>query len=148
MPLGAIVGSRLVRDVISGQSIVVLPPDATAREAARLMATRHVAAIIVATDSRMLGIFTERDAVCRVITPGLDADAVTLAEVMTKTVVTTTADTPISRVLRMMYENNFRHVPVLDRLGTPIGIISIRDALGDGGLRHPQDRGAGDEPGL
>ena len=68
------------------------------------------------------------------------ADAVTLAEVMTKTVVTTTADTPISRVLRMMYENNFRHVPVLDRLGTPIGIISIRDALGDELLSYHEEQ--------
>ena len=54
-----------------------------------------------------------------------------VSRVMSWGIVTVTADTPITKVLGIMHENSFRHVPVIDRLGTPIGMVSIRDALDD-----------------
>ncbi len=136
---------RLVRDVIAGQQVISLLQTATVTEAARLMKQHNVGALIVTESDRLVGIFTERDAVQRVLAEGLDPDTVPLSSVMSWGIVTITTDTPIARVLHIMHENNFRHVPVVDRLGAPVGMVSIRDALGDEllnmqyetGMAHP-----------
>jgi CBS domain-containing protein len=77
---------------------------------------------------RLIGIFTERDAVFRVIATGRDARTTRLADVMTKSPQTVNSDKPFGYALLMMVENGFRHVPVIEN-GKPVGIVSARNAL-------------------
>ncbi len=85
--------------------------------------------IIVVNDQRqVVGIFTERDLVTRVIGRGLDPSVVTLGEVMTQEVVQAPADMTLSLATDLFELRGFRHVPVLAR-GTVVGVLSMRDLM-------------------
>jgi CBS domain-containing protein len=121
---------RLIRDLIAGQSTVSATPQALVSEAARLMKQGNVGAImVVGEDGRLAGVFTERDALFRVLAEGRDPQSTRLAEVMTRNPQTVHPDKPLGHALHMMYDGGFRHVPVVenDRL---LGMVSARDALG------------------
>jgi CBS domain-containing protein len=121
---------RLIRDVIRDQVALTMPAASTVREAARQMKARRVGAVMV-TDhhGKLQGIFTERDCLFRVLAEGVNPDTTTLALVMTANPSTITADRKLGQALHMMHDNGFRHIPVVDR-GIPVGMVSIRDALG------------------
>jgi CBS domain-containing protein len=92
------------------------------------MARRKVGAVMVVEGKRLVGIFTERDAVVRVMARGRDAKATRLAEVMTPSPQTMSPDELFGHALLVMHENGFRHVPVIEN-GEPVGIVSSRMAL-------------------
>ena len=118
----------LVRDVMESKSALTLSPETTVSHAAELMAKNRIGAVMVAEQERLIGIFTERDALFRVIAPGLDARTTRLAEVMTAEPRTVGPGTSYGYALVMMQENGFRHVPVVEN-GKPIGIVSSRNAM-------------------
>jgi CBS domain-containing protein len=120
---------RSVKDVIRGQTVLCLPPGAMVRAAAKAMAERRVGSVMVVEGGRLVGIFTERDALSRVLAAGLDPDATPLEQVMTSKLITITPDRPLVFALHLMQDYAFRHLPVVDN-GRPIGVVSIRDALG------------------
>ena len=93
------------------------------------MNERNVSSVLVVDAGRLIGIFTERDAVSRVLAEGRDANATRLSDVMTRHPKTIDPDKPVGHALLMMYEGGFRHVPVV-KDGHPVGLISARDALG------------------
>jgi CBS domain-containing protein len=101
----------------------------TVAQAARLMKEKRVGALLVMEEGRLAGIFTERDALFRVIAEGRDPGATQLADVMSANPRTITPDRPFGHALHMMHEGGFRHVPVVEG-GRPIGVVSARDALG------------------
>lgn len=74
---------RSVSEMVRDQVVISLPPDATAREAARVMADRRIGAVLITQDGLLLGIFTERDMVARVVALGRDPDHTELSAVMT-----------------------------------------------------------------
>lgn len=120
---------RMIREIIEGQEVFTAPVDMTVADAAQGMRTRKVGAVLVVQDDRLVGVFTERDALWRVVAEGRDARTTKLADVMTKNPKTVGPDEAFARGLHIMYEGRFRHVPVvLD--GRPIGVVSARDALG------------------
>ncbi|MGH8706162.1 MAG: CBS domain-containing protein [Burkholderiales bacterium] len=121
--------TRPIRDILRNQKLVTATPGMSVREAARLMAREKKGALPVVESGRLVGIFTERDALARVLAAGLDADAVKLSEVMTRDPRTVAADRPLNHALHMMFEGGFRHIPVVDG-GRVIGVVSARDALG------------------
>lgn len=120
---------RTIRMIIEQQEVVIAPGKTTVDEAARLMRERHVGAVMVVEDGNLAGVFTERDALFRVIAEGRDVRATQLAEVMTRNPQTIHPDKPFPDALHIMYEGGFRHVPVVED-GRPVGMISARDALG------------------
>ena len=120
---------RLIREVLQNRTLVSADPAMTVSEAARLMATEKIGALPILKDRRLVGIFSERDAVFRVLARGLDPDKTLLAEVMTADPVTINGRRPLSHALRLMNDGHFRHVPVVED-GNLIGIVSVRDALG------------------
>ena len=120
---------RLIRNIISNQRLFTLAASTTVSEAAQSMTQSKVGAAVVLEDGRLVGIFTERDALCRVLAQGRDARATRLADVMTRNPQTIHPDQPFGHALHMMYEGGFRHVPVVER-GQALGMISARDALG------------------
>jgi CBS domain-containing protein len=86
-----------------------------------------------------VGIFTERDIVYRVVADSLSATETRLESVMTRNIQTITAGKPFGHALHLMYEGGFRHIPVVDHAGHPIGLLSARDALDVDGLRLEQE---------
>jgi CBS domain-containing protein len=98
-------------------------------DAARLMQKYKTGALLVCDKRRLVGVFTERDALFRVTAAALDPSKTLLAEVMTPHPQTIGPDKPLGHALHMMYEGGFRNVPVVER-GYPIGMVSARDALG------------------
>jgi len=120
--------SQRIRSVMERKKILTAPPETTVSKAAELMAMKNVGAVMVVKDERLIGIFTERDAVFRVMAKGLDAKTTALVEVMTCTPKTVDPDKSFGFALLMMHENGFRHVPVIEN-GKPIGIVSARNAL-------------------
>ncbi len=120
--------SQRVRSVMEQKKILTAPPETTVSAAAELMATRNVGAVMVVEDERLVGIFTERDVVFRVIAQGRDVQTTRLADVMTSEPQTVDPDKTFGYALLMMHTNGFRHVPVIEN-GKPIGIVSSRNAL-------------------
>ena len=120
---------RSVRDVIANQKPLTAPGKTTIATAARLMKKHGIGALMIVEDGRLAGIFTERDAVFRVLAESRDPTKTHVADVMTTEPKTIGPDKAIGLALLMMYEGGFRHVPVVEH-GKPLGMISARDALG------------------
>jgi CBS domain-containing protein len=119
--------NRPVSGLLHNQTLLTLTPDACVRDACRRMRERRVGSVLV-TDARgrLLGVFTERDAVRRVLAEARDPDAATLAEVMTRDPSTTPPRGTVMEALRMMQDGGFRHVPVVED-GRVLGIVSFTD---------------------
>jgi CBS domain-containing protein len=120
---------RAIRSIIEDQQPVTVSSEITVATAARLMKQHHIGAILVTEGGGLAGIFTERDALFRVVAEGRDPQATQLAEVMTPNPRTIAPDRPFGHALHLMYEGEFRHVPVVED-GRPLGMVSARDALG------------------
>jgi CBS domain-containing protein len=120
---------RLISQVIAGQEIAAVAPEATVIEAVRMMKQRRIGALMVSEASRLVGILSERDVVFRVVAEGLDAQSTRVADVMTANPETIQPDKPFGHALHVMYEGGFRHVPVVDADGRVVGMVSARDAL-------------------
>ena len=121
---------RSLRSIVAGRPSVTVSRDATVVEAAREMKQRNVGSVLVLDDGRLAGIFTERDALFRVLAAARDPATTTLGEVMTPQPQTMHPDEPFVRALRVMHEGKFRHLPVVE-FGRPLGVVSVRDALDD-----------------
>ena len=120
---------RTLRKVVERQKMLTAaPPKTSVREAARLMKKTQVGALLVVEHGHLVGIFTERDALIRVLAEGLNPETTLLTEVMTLNPITIHPDQPFVSALHLMYENGFRHVPVAEN-GRPLGMVSARDAL-------------------
>ncbi|HOB62767.1 MAG TPA: CBS domain-containing protein [Candidatus Competibacteraceae bacterium] len=121
--------NRTLRQVVAHQKLLVAAaPQTSVREASQLMKKAHVGALLVVERGHLVGIFTERDALVRVVAEGLSPEATPLTLVMTPNPITAHPDQPFLSALHLMYENGFRHVPVAEN-GRPLGMVSARDAL-------------------
>ena len=121
---------RMIRDVGADRTLITAAPEMTVRAASRLMAEKKIGALLVLGGGSIAGIFTERDALNKVLAAGLDPDATPLSAVMVADPLTIMDDRPLSHALHMMAEEGFRHVPVVDADGRAVGMVSARDALG------------------
>ena len=119
---------RPVRSIIEDKKPITVSADMTVAAAARLMKTQRIGALLVISDGRLAGIFTERDALFRVIAEGRDPGKTRVSDVMTTNPRTLAPDRPFGHALHLMYEGGFRHVPVVEN-GRPLGVVSARDAL-------------------
>jgi CBS domain-containing protein len=120
---------RPVRSIIEDQKPITASAEITVTAAARLMKEHRIGALLVIQEGRLAGIFTERDALFRVIAEGRNPATTRIADVMTANPRTIAPDRPFGHALHLMYEGGFRHVPVVDN-GRPLGVVSSRDALG------------------
>jgi CBS domain-containing protein len=121
--------NRPARQLVKNQRILTAAATLSVSEAATAMRDAKVGAIMVVNGPRLVGIFTERDALYRVLAAGKDPRRTTLADVMTVNPATIEADLPFGQALHIMYERGFRHVPVVED-GQLVGMVSARDALG------------------
>jgi CBS domain-containing protein len=117
-----------VRSVMQRRKVLKAAPETLVSKAASLMAARNVGAVMVIENDHLVGIFTERDVVFRVVARGLDAQDTRLADVMTRAPHTVDPNKPFGYALLVMQENGFRHLPVIQD-GKLIGIVSARSAM-------------------
>lgn len=106
--------------------VVTIVPGATVVDACRVMADRRVGSLIVSEGEAVLGIFTEKDVVIRIVAAGRDPAATTVREVMTENVICVKPDRPIDELEAIMRQERVRHVPVVEEKAL-LGIISIGD---------------------
>lgn len=121
---------RMISEMLNGRSLITASKDMTVRAACRQMTDRKVGALLVVDNNRIAGIFTERDALNKILSAGLDPDTTRVEQVMVRDPQTIGVDKPLAYALYMMAEGGYRHVPVVDRSGAPVGMVSARDALG------------------
>ena len=121
---------RRVFDLIrKGGVIVYSSPDTTVAEAVRKMGRHNIGSILVLSPRRdLVGIFTERDLLQRVVVPGLDPSATLLQDVMTTDVIVVNGEMSRDEVLHIMDTKHIRHVPVSDGVQL-LGVVSLRDVL-------------------
>ena len=99
---------------------------ATVMDAVKEMNERHVGSLLILSDGKLVGIFTERDVLRRVVVPGLPAETTSVADVMSKDIDTFTANISVTEALAHMNKTRHRHVPIMDK-ETILGLISIGD---------------------
>lgn len=113
-----------VGDLMSRDLLLVDPSDSIG-EAAQKMTERGVGSVVVSDFGRMIGILTERD-VMKAVAGRVHSSEARVREWMTAEPVTVEPETPVEEAGRLMLEQGFRHLPVVEG-ERPVGIISIRD---------------------
>jgi len=120
---------KQIGEVIEGRPLFHVDPTETVRKAARTMSEKNVGCIAVIDDDGMLvGIFSERDVLTRIVAEGRNPDDTLVANVMTKEIIAADPSESVNDALQKMRDRNFRHLPVVEE-GHLIGMISIRDLL-------------------
>jgi CBS domain-containing protein len=110
--------------------VVSAAPDASVLEVATTMTRAHVGAIPILEGERLVGIFSERDLMTRVVVTGRDPAATQVSEVMTTRVATATLQEHVDACIDRMRSVGCRHLPVVAD-GRVIGMVSMRDLLRD-----------------
>ena len=117
---------KIIPDIVDNQTLHTLSKSSTALEAANLMATNRISAILVTESDKLVGIVTERDLTAKVLAGKLNPESAALADIMTANPdVLDPSDSPIS-ALELMRLRGYRHLPLVED-GSPVGIVSIRD---------------------
>jgi CBS domain-containing protein len=121
---------RHMSEIIRDQTPLTFSPRTTVKHACQGMRQRRVGAVLVIdAEHRLLGIFTGRDAVGRVLAEGKDAAKTLLSEVMTRDPAIMGPTGSAIDALRLMHDGGFRHVPVVAG-GKVVGIVSHGDFRG------------------
>ena len=101
-------------------------PEQTVAEAVALMRQHRVGCVLVCRDDdHLLGLFTERDLMRRVLAAGLPL-SVPVTMCMTRDPVVVHPKDPIGAAVRLMEEGGYRHLPVVDEAGRPVGVLSVK----------------------
>ena len=115
-----------VRDVVAANAAM------TVDEAARLMRYEHVGNVVVLEgngSTRPMGIVTDRDIVVSVVATGLDAKVFCLGDLLTRDIVCVHEDQGIFECIQIMRQQGVRRMPVVDRDGALVGIVSVDDVI-------------------
>ena len=117
-----------IADVMRSEFIEVAPED-TLGEVAERMNAINVGAVVVKDFGRLFGILTERD-LLKAMAARVHTSEARVRQWMTENPITTTLDTDVDEAARVMLENGFRHLPVLDESGQVAGVVSLRRVVG------------------
>ena len=119
----------LIKDVIRDREAYSISDSATVQEAAEFMATRNIGAVcVVDTSGKLLGVFSERDVMKRVVVQHRDPSLLRVGEVTSELRAVIRCDETPRQALERMEEIGSRHLPVVDDDGL-VGMLSIRDLL-------------------
>jgi len=116
----------IVKD--SNRDLYTVSADQTVHNAARYMTERHIGAVTVVDGERVIGLFSERDLMNRVVAESRDPRAVQVRDVMTTDLTTASTNESYEEGLRKMQRARCRHLPILEA-DNFIGLISLRDLL-------------------
>jgi len=121
---------RTLRQVIQRLNLISAEPEAPVFDVVIAMSDARIGAIPIIEGERLVGIFSERDLMTRVVVAGLDPRTTRVVEVMTHEVVTAGLDESVDRCLHKMQRAGCRHLPVVHD-GRVISMLSMRDLLRD-----------------
>ena len=117
-----------IYDLIKDNATHTITAEQTVLEAAREMVANNIGAILVLREGELVGIFSERDLMKRVVAEGRDPARTRVSEVMTANPLTVDMRESIEHCMVLMKEHGFRHLPICD--GKKLkGIVSLRDIL-------------------
>jgi CBS domain-containing protein len=119
-----------LRYVIQRLNLISAPSDALVLDVAVTMSEGRVGAIPIMDDERLVGIFSERDLMTRVVVSGRDPRATRISDVMTHDVVTASLDDTVDSCVEKMQTAGCRHLPVMHE-GRVVSMLSMRDLLRD-----------------
>ena len=114
---------------LKSKKVISATPRESVAEACRRMSEHRIGALLVVDDGKLVGIFSERDVVKRVVAVGLDAAATPIGKVCSSDVETVSEEADPATCARLIRDRGFRHLPVVDSQGRPVGILSARDFL-------------------
>lgn len=117
-----------IAEIIEGRPLIHADGSETVREVARRMSDRNVGAVAVLDAGKLVGVFSERDLMKRVVAEGLNPEKTLVENVMTKDLVVGQPADDVDAALQKMHAVGCRHLPVVDA-GNLIGMISLRDLL-------------------
>ena len=117
-----------LKSLMTGKRLTYVSPEQTVTEVAKKMAEAGIGAVVVLEEEQLKGIFTERDLLNRVVSPGKDPGKVKVSDVMTTDVCVCSADDSYEFCLAQMKQIGCRHMPVVEE-NKLLGIISMRDLL-------------------
>lgn len=104
---------------------LTVPPETSIRQTVQIMQQAGVGYCLIRRDRELLGIFTERDLMGRVLVRRVDP-ASPVEPYMTPQPVTVRHDDSIATAIRIMFQGHYRHLPVVDEMGVPIGVASVK----------------------
>lgn len=110
-----------------GPALHYVVPEVKVIDAVRKMNQERIGAVLVCVSGEMVGIFTERDVLNRVVDEGRDPDATRVVDVMTTEVVAVRSTTLVEDAMAVITEKRIRHLPVVDRDGLLKGLLSSGD---------------------
>ena len=119
---------KKLREIMREGFLFAVRRNASIAEACRTMAERNVGIVVVLEEDRLVGVFSERDVVRRVIDKGLDPQWTTVEQVMTPDLVVAEEDEDYQTAMRTMDQANIRHLPVV-RGSQVVSMLSIRDLM-------------------
>jgi CBS domain-containing protein len=119
---------KIVPHIINDQILHTLPPDSTVHEAAKLMAAKHISALLITKNDLLVGIVTERDVLRACAKDPAGFLSASVAECMTAELQTGTPQDKVDDVMGVMTRQRIRHLPVLDESAL-VGVISIGDLV-------------------
>ncbi len=114
---------------VKGPDVIVVTPTSTVLEVSKLMAEANVGSVIVREKGEVLGIFTERDLMRRVVASGKDPSELPVAEVMSSPVRSCRLADDVAACAELLADGHIRHLAVIED-GTLVGLIGLRDFLG------------------
>ena len=121
--------SATVRDMLRGKSDVYsVEPGDTVFKALRLMADKNIGAVLVRSDQKIEGIFSERDYARKVILLGKTSRETPVSEIMTTHVISVEPDWTAEQCMALMTDKRIRHLPVMEQ-GRVVGVVSIGDVV-------------------
>lgn len=128
-----------VQELLKGRDAAIfqVDPSVTVFQALQLLAEHEVGAMIVMEQGRLVGVVSERDYTRKVALQGRNSKETTVADIMTRDVITVTPETGTRACMTLMSQKNIRHLPVVQG-ATVLGMISIRDILNDIIADHEQ----------
>lgn len=117
-----------LRDILEekGSRVYSIEPSATVQAAATAMGSSKVGALLVTAGDEPVGILSERDITCRVVSAGKDPVATTVADVMTKDILVLKPDVAVEDAMVVATEKRIRHLPVVDG-GAVVGMVTSGD---------------------
>lgn len=113
---------------LKGSTVWSVSPQAPVLEAIRIMADKHVGALIVVKDGDLVGIVSERDYARKVILMGRSSADLPVSEIMSSPVTTVSPDDTVHRCMELCTERRIRHLPVVEK-SRIVGIVSIGDLV-------------------
>ena len=119
---------KKLREIMRVGFLFVVQREAMVREAVRVMTANNVGIVLVLAGERLVGVFSERDVVRRVVDRGLDPDVTPIGDVMTTEIVVGDPDEDYQSAMRKMDQANIRHLLVV-KGPQMLSMISIRDLI-------------------